>query len=184
MRDVHVFGIVVATGMAGCTQEKASLPEEIPAQIDVSSDTAIAYLSCMADHPPLVNPIVFRAYSVPEGEDYCLDDVYGIRFYFNDELFLANPLGSWEFTGQDGYLSLEPDDGVPRFCSQLDEFRERESEVEYCIQNMFSFSKINLDVKVWDWNSFEATYEGVLENDDVVTGQLSGMWREDINDCD
>ena len=87
MRDVHVFGIVLATGMAGCTQEKASLPEEIPAQIDVSSDTAIAYLSCMADHPPLVNPIVFRAYSVPEGEDYCLDDVYGIRFYFNDELF-------------------------------------------------------------------------------------------------
>ena len=171
-------------GIVGCTEEEPHQPIPVPTQIDVSSDTALSYLSCMADHPPLVNPIVFWAYSVADGEDYCLDDVYGIRLYFNDARFLDNPLGVWQFTGEDGLLSLEPDDGTPRFRSELDAFRERETDVEYCLNHRATFEEVNLSVTKWDWISFEVSYDGTLANGDVVTGHLSGLWREDVNDCD
>ena len=50
---------VVATG--GCTEaEEAPAVVEEPRKLKISSDTAVAYLSCMADYPPLVNPIVLR----------------------------------------------------------------------------------------------------------------------------
>lgn len=138
----------------------------------------------MADHPPLVNPIVIRALSVPQAEDYCGDGVYGIRLYFNDERFLNDPLGAWAFKGANGFLSLEPDDGTPRFQSQVDEYRERKTDVEYCIQEHFSVEEVVLDITLWDWTSFEATYDSILEDGSTATGSLSGLWRDDINDCD
>jgi len=41
-----------------------------------------------------------------------------------------------------------------------------------------------LTIAQWDWVSFEATYDGVLEDGDTVAGVLSGLWRDDIVDCD
>ena len=172
-------------GLLGCApQEEESGMKDEPRHIEVSSDSAVAYLSCMADHPPLINPIVIQAMNVSEGEDYCFDESYGIRWYFNDALFLDNPLGSWFFSGSDGFLSAEPDDGRVRFASNLDEFRERKTEVEFCINERIPFETLRLTIAHWDWVSFEATYDGVLEDGDTVAGVLSGSWRDDIVDCD
>ena len=167
-----------------CAQKDSEQIHEEFAHIELSSDSATAFLSCMADYPQLVNPIIFWAYSVEDGEDYCQDGVYGIRLYFNDEPFLSNPLGFWQFTGTDGYLSLDPNDDTPRYQSQLDEFRESENETEFCIGKRTSFVNVNLHVAHWDWISFDVTYEGLFENGDTVAGRLNGYWRDDINDCD
>lgn len=180
----YLWGAMVVTGIVGCSDEKNLLPESSPAQIEVSSDTAIAFLSCMSDHPPLVNPIVFWLYSVPEGGDCCFDGVYGLQLYFNDALFLTNPLGAWQFTGQDGFLSLDPNDDTPHFRSRLNEYRDRENDIEHCILDRKSFTNININITSWDWDTFIATYDGTLENGDLVAGNINGMWREDINDCD
>ena len=172
-------------GVGGCTPaEQPQVPIESPQQINFSSDTAIAYLSCMADHPPLVNPIAFVAMTAPDGEDYCFDESYGLRLYFNDEIFLNDPLGAWTFTGTEGFLSLEPADGTPRFKSRLDEFKHRETESEYCLLERIPFEEVSLNITQWDWNSFEATYDSTLENGDTMSGRLSGLWRTDIVDCD
>ena len=81
-------------GLLGCApQEEEPGMKDEPRHIEVSSNSAVAHLSCMADHPPLINPIVIRAMNVSEGEDYCFDESYGIRWYLNDALFLDNPLG-------------------------------------------------------------------------------------------
>ena len=177
--------ITVTLFTGGCTEEaEAPAAIESPRQLKISSETAIAYLSCMADHPPLVNPIVFVVSTVAEGEDYCRDDSFQVRLHLNDAVFLDDPIGSWTFTGSDGFLSLEPDDGTPRFRSNLLEFRERETEVEFCLLERVPFEQVSLNITHWDWTTFEANYSGALANGDTVDGRLSGLWREDIVDCD
>ena len=172
--------------IGGCTADNTRRPpvQDEPLQLELTSDSAIAYLSCMADHAPLVNPIVLKAFSVSPEADLCQPEVYGIRFNFNDTPFLDNPVGRWHFSGPDGKLSLDSDEETHRWPSQLDEFRERETEQEYCIRERTNFNDIQLDITQWDWQTFEATYEGTLETGGTVRGVLTGVWRTDIVDCD
>ena len=172
----------------GCVgPEEPDHPLDSPPDITLSSDAAAAFLSCKADHYPLVNPIVIvveaNGYDVPL-DKRCAPESQAMLLQFNDAPFLSNPLGTWFFSGENGSLSLNLDDDTPRWMSQFTTYTQTDTSPTPCHLEHTSFAQLQLNVTYWDWQTLESTYDGTLVDGRRVSGQIAGAWLENVADCD